>query len=200
VGERAERWTAETSAFDSFDEAFAQQPYRLSERQRRAARAWQRSDRTYEYAQRVARGAVDVDELSPAALTRALDFQQDLDDAISTGALPFPAVVFRGLRSLRKTFGVAHAAQTVGLRRREAGYFATSVVRSVALDEFTTPDGALLEVMLPVGTPALWLPLVGSRRLRRQGELLLPDDMQICIKSQRNDSPVAVLSVEVIAS
>lgn len=80
------------------------------------------------------------------------------------------------------------------------GYVATSVLRTVALSEFTASAGALMELSIPAGTPALWVAGVGSPHLRRQGELLLPEGMQIYIGDHRREGDLSILSVEVIRS
>ncbi|OBA39662.1 hypothetical protein A5766_02680 [Gordonia sp. 852002-51296_SCH5728562-b] len=88
-------------------------------------------------------------------------------------------LVYRGVRSAPKVFGLDTSAlsdligQTVPL----SGYFATSVHRAVAANEFTRPPSspgpALLELEVPAGTPALWIPPLGDGALAYQGELLL---------------------------
>lgn len=72
------------------DAAFAGQRAALSARQLKVVRDWQRTDREYELAQAVARSEIDPDELSPLAAAVALEFQQDLDDAIRSGGCRWP--------------------------------------------------------------------------------------------------------------
>lgn len=106
--------------------------------------------------------------------------------------------VYRGIRSLRRTFGVdAPEDIEMGARSFE-GYTATSVLRAVALDEFTAPEGALMEIEAPKGTPALWVAGVGARRLRRQGELLLQDNLKMMVRRRRSEYGLCILSMEAI--
>lgn len=128
----------------------------------------------------------------------ALAMQQRLAEAVKSARLPFDLMVYRGVRSVRSTFRVDEAVEAVGRSYVQQGFFATSVVREVAIEEFTSPSGALLEVSLERGTPALWVAGVGARRLRRQGELLLIDHLQIRVCGHRVDGGLAVLSIEMI--
>jgi hypothetical protein len=81
--------------------------------------------------------------------------------------------VFRGLRDIEVSLGFSRPDQVVNQRVGLAGFCATTVVRSVAAREFTARRGVLLDLDVPVGTPALWIAGVGDSALRRQGELLL---------------------------
>jgi hypothetical protein len=99
------------------DAAFAGQRATLSPRQLAVVRAWQRTDREYELAQAVARSEIDPDDLPSPVAAAALEFQQDLNDAIETFQLPLDLTVYRGVRSLRRTGGHGGA---VGCRSRIA--------------------------------------------------------------------------------
>jgi hypothetical protein len=180
------------------DAAFAGQRAALSARQLAVVRAWQRTDREYELAQAVARSEIDPDGLSPLVAAAALEFQQDLDDAIRSARLPFDLAVYRGVRSRRRTFGVDAPDDIETGPRSFEGYTATSVLRGVALDEFTAPEGALMEIAVPKGMPALWVAGVGTRRLRRQGELLLQDNLEMRICHRRSEYGLCILSMEAI--
>lgn len=180
------------------DAAFAGQRAMLSKRQLEVARAWQRTSREYELTQAVVRSELDLDQLSRATATSALDFQEALDSAIRSARLPFPLTVYRGIRSIRRTFGSVDPQAVVGRHERLAGYVATSALRSVALAEFTAPGGALLEIAVPADTNALWIAGVGSSRLRRQAELLFGDNLHIGIGGCRREGDLPVLSIEVM--
>lgn len=179
--------------------AFAEQIEQLTDRQREAVRIWQKTDKAYVFAQRIARGDIDIDRLPDDALTSALTFQQAMDDAIDLCRLPSDITLYRGIRHLRRTFSTEDLDRLMGRTIQLEGYCATSVVRRVAIDEFTTPSGALLEIYARRGTSALWVAGVGEQRLRYQGEVLLEDHLQICITGCRDMGALAVLSVEVIA-
>ncbi len=188
----------EEAVLARLDAAFAGQRAALSARQLAVVRAWQRTDREYELAQAVARSEVGLDRM-PSAAASALEFQQDLDDAVRSACLPYDLAVYRGIRSLWRTFGVDDPRDVVGREERLSGYVATSVLRRVAIEEFTAPGGALLEVVVPAGMWALWVAGAGAWGLRRQGELLLMDQLQICVSSCRWEGSLPVLSVEVIS-
>jgi hypothetical protein len=117
----------EEAVLARLDAAFAEQKAALSERQVAVVRAWQRTDREYELAQAVARSWVDLDRMPGWEAAAALDFQQELDDAIETGRLPFDLTVYRGVRSLRRTFGV-DAPEHISLGAQQfdgCGHFGT---------------------------------------------------------------------------
>lgn len=160
-----ETTNAEQELIARLDQAFAHQrdldPAILA-----SVRAWQQTDRTYELVQRVVRG-----ESMDASASRSVG--RHLVLAIQSGRLPFPLRVFRGLRNIKHSLGFSRPAQAVNQRIDLAGFCATTVVRSVAAREFTAPHGVLLDLDVPVGTPALWVTGVGDSSLRRQGELLL---------------------------
>lgn len=181
------------------DAAFAEQRAALSARQLEVVRAWQRTDREYELAQAVARSEVDPDDLPAPVAAAALEFQQDLDDAIETFRLPFGLTVYRGVRSLRRTLGVDDPSHIGSDPQEFEGYTATSVLRRVAVEEFTALGGALMELVVPAGVEALWVAGVGSERLRRQGELLLGARLHIRVSGYRREVGLPVLSVEVIS-
>lgn len=185
--------------FTRLDAAFAGQADLLTPRQLEIIRAWQRTDRFYEFAQRVARSAIDLDRLPETGLAEVLDIQQALDDAIETVRLPFPLRVYRGVRDVKRTLLVESPAEAVGQISREDGYLATSVVREVAVREFTSPEGALFEIDVPAGVSALWVAGVGLGPLRRQGELLLSAGRRSSIYAYRRLGSLAVLSMEVLA-
>lgn len=178
------------------DRAFAPQLRRLTVAQVASIRAWQRTDRAYEVVQRMVRD--DAQGLSRGDLRAALAMHRHLNEAIAAARLPFPLKVYRGVRSVEDAFGTDMPVDFVGQRFTLEGYFATSIFRKVAVVEFTTSGGALLEVALPAGWPALWVAGVGSPRLRRQGELLLHDGLQIRVREDDRERGLRVLSVEAI--
>lgn len=128
----------EHALFTRLDRAFAAHRASLTPAQVHAIRTWQRSDRTYELLQHVARHDVGSDDLAASEISALLALRRDLGAAIDSTSLPFPIVVHRRVRSLFKTFGVACAGALVGRRLRLEGYLATSILQAVARREFTT--------------------------------------------------------------
>lgn len=187
---------SEAEAFACLDDAFAHQKH-LAPEVLASIRAWQRTDRTYELLQRVRR-EIEISDMPPLGIESAITMGAHLDAAIATGRLIFPLVVYRGLRSLRRALGHDCPSEVVGRTFMFGGYSATSVSRRVAVDQFTTARGALLEIILAAGTPALWIAGVGERELRNQGELLLPDGVLLHVYSHRQEGPIPVFSAEVI--
>ena len=81
------------------------------------------------------------------------------------------------------------------------GFLSTTIHRRIALDEFTVPAGgggaALLEIHVPVGKPAVWVPPLGDPGLAYQGELLLPRDLGLVVGSEHEDAGILVYDCEV---
>jgi hypothetical protein len=159
--------------------------------------AWQRTDRTYEVLQHAVRDLA-VSDLAPSDIDEVADVRAHLDLAIRSAKTPFPMLVYRGVRSVRRTLGLGDARDAVDRTFEFAGYCATTIFREVAVDQFTARDGALLEIALPAGLPALWVAGVGSLALRHQGELLLSDKVGVHVYSHRMEGSIEVLSMEVI--
>lgn len=144
------------------EEAFRGQRDRLTARQLAAIRIWQRTDRSYELVQGLLRGTIDVETLSRAERAHAERLTDDLGDAIECGRTSRPLTVYRGIRSLRRTFGVDRAGQLPKQPDPFRGFTATSIHRDVAVTEFTTTSGAILEIEVPEGTRALWVAGAGE--------------------------------------
>jgi hypothetical protein len=186
---------AERALLALLNDAFGHQRD-LSPRVLASVRAWQRTDRTYEIVQRIAR-RVGPNDLTPPQARVASTMRSHLDTAIASGSTPFALVVYRGLRDLRRTFGFSHPRAAVGRRIRLRGYTATTVSEPVAVDEFYGSHGALLEVVVPADTPALWVAASGDPTLRRQGELLLEDGIHLHAYSLCYRRSIPVLSGKV---
>lgn len=187
----------EHALFSRLDRAFETQTQPLDHGQLASVLHWQRTDRTYEFVQHVARdyriGCLTSDEVR-----RARAIQDDLNAALRCGRLPFPLLVYRGVRNLRRTLGIGEPSQATGRRFALRGYCATSVRREVARQDFASPQGALFEILLMPGMSALWIAGLGRPTLRSQGELLLQDGLHLHVYSHREEGSVPVLSAEAI--
>jgi hypothetical protein len=188
---------AERDLIARLDQAFAHQrdldPAVLA-----SVRAWQQTDRTYEMVQRIARGwgasgrsSIDID--------RAGTIRAHLDIAIANGRMPFEGVVYRGLRDLGSILHGSAPGDAVGRRIPQRGYLAATAIKSVAVGEFVGRRGALLEIVVPVGTPALWVAGVGHPLLRRQAELLLRDEIDLHVYSLSWFGSIPMLSTKVVS-
>lgn len=172
---------AERELLARLDHAFAHQrdldPTVLA-----SVRAWQRTDRTYELVQQVVRGE-PIAMVDQSRLRAARGARRHLDLAIQSGFTPFPLRVFRGLRNVEASLGVPFPDQAPGRRIVLPGFSATTIFHVIAADEFTARHGVRLELVVPPGTPALWVAGVGHPALRYQGELLLEADTKIDVYS-----------------
>jgi hypothetical protein len=142
---------------------------------------------------------IDAERLPRATLTEAQRTQLALDDAIAGCRLPFDLTLFRGFRDLHRAFGTHDPNSLLAKTIRFDGYSATSLFQRIAIDEFTTSRGALMEIAVKAGTPALWVSGAGSRGLRYQAEVLLQDNLQICVVDRRVFGGLVVIAAEVLA-
>lgn len=167
----------------------------FDDEQRSVIEQWQRDDRTYEAYQAAARN-----ESNDAAMMIQADI---LDELIDRHTLQQPVQAYRGIRDSRKVFGVTSTelADLIGRSVPLTGFFGTSVVRDVAIDEFTKPSlgggAALIEVLLPAGTRALWVSLAGVDDMRYQGELLLPSFVELTVESVDETGPIPIVRASI---
>lgn len=197
AGNAHRKWTEQPGDVDLsglLDNEFAHQKH-LDPALLVSVRAWQGIDRSYELVQRMVRGESTA-SLAVGDESRVRTMREHLDIAIASGCTPFAMVVYRGLRDLRRALRIEHPAEAVGRRFYLRGFTATTVSRSVAIDEFTQVGGGLLKLLAPAGIPALWVANVGRPELRRQGELLLGDGIGLHVYSLGCDGAIPVLAGE----
>lgn len=169
----------------------------LSPDHRAAVRRWQGTDRFYEQVQLAYQGEIEDEE--------AIDVADKLLEVV-THPLAAEYTVWRGVRSAAATFGV-DADQldelidsTAPLNR----FLATSLDRSVAIDEFTKPQlrggAVLIEMTLKPGVRVGWIPPIGDPAMASQQELLLHPNMVQRIVGVDRSGPVVVVRMEVTPS
>lgn len=120
--------------------------------------------------------------------------------SIARWRVPEALRVYRGQRSVGRFFGSGAREESVLVAD---SFLSTTIFWEVALDEFMRPAGsggpALLEISVPAGTPALWLPPVGDPALAYQGELLFDRATRIAVRGDRQEGGILVLDCEVMA-
>lgn len=189
----------ERRLFERLDGELVRWAHSLTDGEREALRTYQATDRTYRLINGVRRGRIDPGSLAPRDAELVARVGRDLDFAVAKARLLSGARVYRGVRDILDALGIVQPELLVGTHRELLGFTSTSVFRSVALEEFVRPGrGALLEVDVPAGTNAAWLPLVGHDRLRYQGELLIRDRIRILVKERRVDRDLLVLVCEIV--
>lgn len=145
----------------------------------RAVQLWQGGDRYFEEVQRAVM-------MRPEARQ---DAQLIADDLFNLShPLTGDVQVWRGVRSIERTFGVARdALETLVGRPGEVTtrFLSTTVYRQIAEREFTTPgrSPALMKVIARAGARAIWLPPLGDSGMAYQGELLFPPGVALRILS-----------------
>jgi hypothetical protein len=171
---------------------FANQAAAASDKQRASVDLWQgKGERLYREVQRAVSGQ-DAD-------AAAYDVADDLQDLMEP--LPENVVVWRGVRSAEAVFGVPseNLEELVGTDRVVPRFFATSLDRNLAEDEFTRPGPcpALYRIAAQAGTPALWVPPLGRVSEVYQQELLFPPGVVVRILNVVRTYSVPIVEVEV---
>lgn len=170
----------------------------LTDNQRSAFVSWQGDDRHYDAIQAAFRDDVEV----PDEVQDEIDL---LDEAIRAGALPIDLVGWKGIRSVKRAFGVPTAELRPGMEFQYAGFFAFTIDRAIATPEFTHPPGppaaGLLRMEWSEGSMLAWVAAVGDPAMRSQYELLATSGIVLRVISvtyPEGDESVPEISVEVI--
>ncbi|MGH3848293.1 MAG: ADP-ribosyltransferase [Pseudonocardiaceae bacterium] len=164
-----------------------------------AIRRYQGLDRSYELVASVMRGLRPPGDLTATEAELVTMILRTLPVSIARWCIPEPLRVYRGQRSVGRFFGSGARKERVLVAD---SFLSTTIFREVALDEFTKPAGpggpALLEISVPAGTPALWVPPIGDPALAYQGELLLDLGSRIAVRGERQEGGILVLDCEVM--
>lgn len=168
-----------------------------------ALRRYQALDRTYALVNELLRGERRQDMLTEDEIEAVRAILTGLDRLLERWSTPEPLLPYRGQRSLTRAFDLAEAERPkVGAMIESTAFLSTTIYREVALDEFTTPAGtggpALIEIEVPAGSPALWVPPLGDPALAYQGELLLPRGVSVRVRGHRVDAGILVIDCEVV--
>jgi len=164
-----------------------------------AIRRYQGLDRSYELVAAVLRGRCSPGDLTAPEAELVTMILRALPASIARWRVPEALRVYRGQRSVARFLG---SGARGGVLVADS-FLSTTIFRKVALDEFTKPAGpggpSLLEISVPTGTPALWVPPIGDPALAYQGELLLDLGSRIAVRSERQEGGILVLDCEVMA-
>lgn len=182
--------TGDEDPHDRLDRLFSDQTAQATPRQRSAAKRWQGMDRFYERVQEAVGGSGD-----PEAVVVA----QQLSNLAKP--LPEETELWRGVRSIRKTFGVglADLALIVGRNWIEERFMGATVSLDQATPEFTHPGPApaILYITARAGAPAVWIPPLGDPKHARQSELLFMDGVRVRILGVDMSGEIPVIRMEV---
>jgi hypothetical protein len=167
------------------DRDFASWASSLLPAQLNALRAYQEG--AYRLINGVLRGRIDRSSLSRRENELVLTVRAALDDAIDAGTMVRPCRVYRGIRDVQRVFGVDSPDALLSEDFVLAGYVSTSIRRLVAERFGRGSQGAVLELLVPAGANAAWLPIVGGEDYRDQAELLLPHLTRISVTAAGQD-------------
>lgn len=181
------------------NEAYAAWVEDLTDDQLSAIAAWQGTDRHYDELQSAFRG--DNQTVSKATRQEI----RALRRAIHAGELPFNVVGWKGVRSVRRVFGVSAAELEVGTVVPYQGFFAFTIDRDIATPEFTHPPGppaaGVLRMDWPAGSKLAWVAAAGDPHLYGQLELLASPGLSLQVVSVTypdGDDAAPEIHVEVI--
>lgn len=175
---------------DRLGRLFAEQTAQATARQRSAVIRWQGMDRFYEKVQDALGGGSDVEA-------------QVVAQELSKLARPLPedTELWRGVRSITKTFGVApeDIESISGREWIEERFMGVTVTREQATPEFTHPGPApaILQITARAGAPAVWIPPLGDPEHARQSELLFMDGIRLRILGVDTSGDIPVIRMEV---
>ncbi|MFT4189877.1 MAG: ADP-ribosyltransferase [Aeromicrobium sp.] len=163
-----------------------------------AITAWQGTDRRYQRIQEAIRGGASTtaDDLAVA---------RDLLSGIYRGHIPETMILWRGVRSSTATFGIPsdELERLNGTQRIESRFFAASLSRQAAVEQFTVPPlgggPVIMRISVRAGTHAAWIAGVGDPSLRDQYEFLLAPGIKMRFGKVEypDDDGIPVLHVEV---
>lgn len=180
------------------DEAYGPWVDGLTDEQLDAIQAWQGTDRHYDELQAAFRST----DTPPDAVQ---DEIRDLRASIVAGELPFDVEGWKGVRSVRRTFGVPASDLESGMTVPYQGFFAFTLDRRVATPEFTHPPGppaaAVLRMRWSAGARLAWVAAAGDPEMRGQYELLALPGLSLRVVEVSypdGDDAVPEISVEVI--
>lgn len=171
---------------------FAEQSSGASDRQRESVLKWQGKDeRSYRDIQLAAAGMAGAPQWAKGIV-------DDLDALMAL--LPEQVQVWRGVRNSGAAFQVpsGHLEELIGVPQEIDRFFATSLDRVVALDEFAEPgsDPVVYKIAARADTPALWVPPLGSGDDAYQKELLFPRGVIVRIVRVDRSQGVPIVEVE----
>jgi hypothetical protein len=171
---------------------FSNQTEAATDGQRASVRIWQEKDERF---YRDVQGAVSGRSAEDAAYEVADDLQDLMEP------LPEDVEVWRGVRNAEAVFGVRrdNLEDLIGIERVVPMFFATSLDRNLAETEFTRPGQrpVLYKIAAQAGTPALWVPPLGSDNEAYQQELLFPPGVLVRILKVIRTYSVPIVEVEV---
>lgn len=125
-----------------------------------------------------------------ASKKEAIADQKRFDAAIAKGALPEPAVLFRGIE------GRIVEGLEVGGTFEDLGYSSTSMAREIGEDFASRrAAGVLLEIVAQAGTPAAFVPAAGGLD---EAEIVLPRGAKFRVLSEEQRNGRRVLRVALL--
>lgn len=148
-------------------------------------------------------GLPRLEAIAPRDASRALEARRFSDPGVFEGATPVPLVAYRGAGCLAATLGVGDPSQIRPGPHRIPGYLVCvhgrSYIRPLLLasacEQHST--AVVLELHIPVGTPALWIPGSGDPATVNGADLICLDNVSIEFTTHRLDHNTPILEFEV---
>lgn len=149
-------------------------------------------------------GAPRVEELAPPATSKALELRRFSDPGLVEAPTPAPMVAYRCVHSVEQAFGVVDPDRIAIGPHRVPGYlvcvhgrsYIQALLLASACEE--CPDGAVLELSVPAGTPALWIAGTGDPSTVNGADLICLDNVSIELTGRRTESNTLILEFTVL--
>lgn len=161
----------------------------------RALHRYQSRDRAYELINGLLRRKLDPETIGLEQLELINETVTALNALVRRWRVPEALRVFRGLRR-RDVEALDPGANPV------RSFVSTTLDRDVAVREFMVPPGptgpAMMEIDVPAGVPAIWVPPFGVASLAYQHELILDRRVRIVTGRRRTEGDTLVVDCEVL--
>lgn len=148
-------------------------------------------------------GMPRLDVIAPSAASRALETRRFSDPGLVEGATPVPLVAYRGAGCLAAAFGVRDPDEIQPGPHRIPGYLVCvhgrDYIRPLLLASACEQRSiaAVLELHIPPGIPALWIPGSGDPGTVNGADLICLDNISIELNAHRTEHNTPILEFEV---
>jgi 2'-5' RNA ligase len=125
------------------------------------------------------------------------NLQVGLDNAISQYQTPAPIITYRGVSDPTATFGTSDLSSLSGQTFHDPGYMSTSV----SADEASSFGNTQLQITVPQGENAAWMPALDPGNMYGMGneqELLLPRGTSLQIGEVDTSGPTTIIHASVV--
>lgn len=150
-------------------------------------------------------GLPRLDSLAPAEASRALELRRFSDPGLIEANVPSPLLAYRCVPGLLSSFGVSDPSDIHPGPHRVPGYlvcvhgrtYIQPLLLASACD--VRGNGAVLELHVPPGAPALWVAGTGDPSSVNGADLVCLDNVSIELTGWREEFETTILEFRVTA-